>query len=149
MTRINSAIPVRCLTDEHLLAEHREIKRMPYYLRKAIDSGSIKNIPEKFTLGVGHVLFFLDKGKFTLKRYCDIWRECKKRGFDVQDYSGEWIYYILDRMNDYEPTDEECKLLIERISKRINESKKQFWHYCGKTITKNQAVTLLSSLLVE
>lgn len=146
MTRINSAISVCCLTDEHLLAEHREIKRMPYYLRKAIKSGSIKNIPEKFTLGTGHVLFFLDKGRFTVKRYCAILRECRKRGFDVQDYSSEWIYYTLDRMNDYEPTDEERKLLIERISKRINESKKQFWHYYGKTITKNQAVILLTNM---
>ena len=31
MTRINSAISVRRLTDEHLLAEHREIKRVPAY----------------------------------------------------------------------------------------------------------------------
>ena len=46
MTRINSAIPVKCLTDEHLLAEHREIKRLPYCLRKAIVSGSIDKIPE-------------------------------------------------------------------------------------------------------
>ena len=28
MTRINSTIPVKCLTDEHLLAGHREIKRL-------------------------------------------------------------------------------------------------------------------------
>lgn len=56
MTRINSAIPVKNLTDEHLLAEHREIKRLPYFLSKAIQSGSINNIPEKFTLGKGHVL---------------------------------------------------------------------------------------------
>ena len=49
MTRINSAIHVKCLTDEHLLAEHREIKRLPYCLRKAIVSGSIYKIPVKFT----------------------------------------------------------------------------------------------------
>lgn len=39
MTRINSAINVKYLTDEHLLAEHREIKRMPYCLNIAIRSG--------------------------------------------------------------------------------------------------------------
>ena len=52
MTRINSAISVNRLTDEHLLAEHREIKRMPYCLRKAIDSGSINKIPERFMLTI-------------------------------------------------------------------------------------------------
>ena len=29
MTRINVSINVKALTDEHLLAEHREIKRLP------------------------------------------------------------------------------------------------------------------------
>ena len=87
MTRINSAISVNRLTDEHLLAEHREIKRMPYCLRRAIDSGSINKIPERFTLGAGHVRFFLDKGEFTFNRYGSLLKECRKRGFDVQDYS--------------------------------------------------------------
>ena len=42
MTRINSGIPVKSLTDEHLLAEHREIKRLPYYIRRIVN-GEIKN----------------------------------------------------------------------------------------------------------
>lgn len=145
MTRINSAISVRYLTDEHLLAEHREIKRMPYYLRKAISSGSIKNIPEKFTLGTGHVSFFLDKGQFTLDRYCAIWQECKKRGFNVKDYSGEWMYYIIDRMNNYTPVEEEKNMLIERISERIKQSSKTAWHYYRHKISKEQAILLLKN----
>ncbi len=63
MTRINIGVNVKCLTDEHLLAEHREIKRLPYCLDKAIKLGSINKIPDKFTLGKGHALFFLDKMK--------------------------------------------------------------------------------------
>ena len=47
MTRINSVIPVRNLTDEHLLAEHREIKRLPYCLHKSVSCGSIRNIPKE------------------------------------------------------------------------------------------------------
>ena len=68
MTRINSAINVKNLTDEHLLAEHREITRVPFVLRNAIRTGSVNNIPEKFTLGKGHVLFFIDKIKFIRHR---------------------------------------------------------------------------------
>ena len=90
MTRINSAIPVKCLTDEHLLAEHREIKRLPYCLKKAIISGSINKITAKFTLGKCHVLFFLDKMSFVLGRYSEIYYELIHRGFDVQDYSDNW-----------------------------------------------------------
>ena len=58
MTRINSAIPVKCLTDEMLLAEHKEIKRLPSVLSKAIHCNSINKIPNKFCLGNGHVKFF-------------------------------------------------------------------------------------------
>ena len=61
MTRINSASPVEHLTDEHLLAEHREIKRLPSVLKKA-NTQTIK-IPAKFCLGPGHVKFFLNKKK--------------------------------------------------------------------------------------
>ena len=87
MTRINSSIKVRLLTDEHLLAEHREIKRLPTFYKKRINSGkSLLNLPKEFTLGTGHVLFFIDKGAFTLKRYLEIHNECLTRGFNVEDY---------------------------------------------------------------
>ena len=143
MTRINSAIPVKCLTDEHLLAEHREIKRLPYCLRKAIVSGSIDKIPEKFTLGKGHVLFFLDKMSFVLGRYSEIYYELIHRGFYVQDYSDNWKGIDSKYFNKHNCNSEEKKLLIDRISDRIINSKKKCWHYYGKTISKEDAVGLL------
>lgn len=57
MTRINSTISVKYLTDEMLLAEHREIKRLPIVLSKAIKCNSINKIPNKFCLGTEHVEF--------------------------------------------------------------------------------------------
>ena len=144
MTRINSAINVRRLTDEHLLAEHREIKRLPYCLGKAIASGSVKRIPEKFTLGKGHVLFFLDKMEFVWQRYCEIYAECKQRGFSVEWYHNNFIELPREYSNGYTPTDEERHLLIERITDRIMQSKKKTWHYCGEAITKEQAAKILT-----
>lgn len=76
MTRINSAIPVKRLTDEHLLAEHREIKRLPSCYLKAKTSGALQRIPKKFCLGTGHVTFFLDKFAFSMTRYMTIRKEC-------------------------------------------------------------------------
>ena len=61
MTRINSHINPKNLSDEHLLAEHREIKRVPKMLYKSIKKGSVPKIPNKFCLGTGHVTFFYDK----------------------------------------------------------------------------------------
>lgn len=146
MTRINSAIPVRNLTDEHLLAEHREIHRMFYYYRKAKYSGAFNRIPQKFCLGAGHVTFFLDKFKFLQKRYEEIYGECLKRRLSVlrTDYMS-WYYNVeKEHFNDYTPTEEERKLLTERILERIQKGKKKFYHYEKFRITKEQAIELLT-----
>ena len=144
MTRINSAISVKNLTDEHLLAEHREIKRLPYCLGKAIKCGSINRIPEKFTLGKGHVLFFLDKQVFLSNRYGEIRDELVDRGFEPEDYSTNWVVTMMSGYdNNYIPTKEEKRLLIERIKERIEASPKKVWHYYRRPITRQEAVMLL------
>ena len=147
MTRINSAIPVSNLTDEHLLAEHREIKRLPYCLFKAIKCKSIKKLPEQFTLGSGHVKFFLNKMHFVYWRYCRIFQECELRNFYVTDYSENFDDVPTDYNNDYYPSKQELRretlILQRRIMQRILESKKEVWHYYGKQITKKEAIHLL------
>lgn len=144
MTRINSNIPVKKLSDEHLLAEHREIKRLPSCLRKAIQCKSINKIPNQFTLGTGHVKFFLDKQKFIYNRYKEIYQELLNRGFNIEDYSNNWKEFINTKyFNDYIPTIEEYNLLKQRIIKRIQNSNKKTWHYYKKQITINEAIQLL------
>jgi deoxyribonuclease (pyrimidine dimer) len=144
MTRINSNISIKRLTDEHLLAEHREIKRLPACLRKAIQCKSINTIPNKFKLGAGHVKFFLDKQKFIYNRYKNIHEELINRGFSIEDYSNNWKEFIGTKyFNDYKPTDEEYELLKQRISERIKSSPKKSWHYYKKQITVNEAIELL------
>lgn len=140
MTRINSAIPVRSLTDEHLLAEHREIKRLPYCLERAIASGSIHRIPVEFTLGRGHVLFFLDKMKFVFNRYQNIHEECLLRSFFVADYSDNFSNIPPEYYNDYTPTQKEMRLLRNRISERLTTSPKKSWHYYGQIVDVNEAL---------
>lgn len=147
MTRINSAISVQNLTDEHLLAEHREIKRLPNNFLKALKSGALGRIPKEFCLGTGHVTFFLDKQLFLLKRYYQIHTECLRRGFNVEDYSDNWLG-LEDWMqghgcwNDYTPTYDEKTLLRIRICERTTASKKEHFHYYGKPISKKVACAL-------
>lgn len=94
MTRINSAIKVKLLVDEHLLAEHRELPRICSVYKKRLENKTgFKNIQTKFSLGTGHVLFFADKGGFTLNRYREIYRECVNRGFNVTNYEENWSIY--------------------------------------------------------
>lgn len=143
MTRINSAIPVRNLTDEHLLAEHREIKRLPYFLQKSVSCETIRNIPKEFTLGKGHVTFFLDKQRFLYERYKEIYNECLRRGFNVTNYEENWNTIPEQYFNIYVPTNKEHCLIVGRISERISNSKKETYHYCGKRIGKMEALQLL------
>lgn len=147
MTRINSAIPAKNLTDEHLLAEHREIHRMFSYYRKAKYSGAFDRIPTKFCLGKGHVTFFLDKFKFLQRHYEEIYNECLSRNLNVLKTAYMSWYYNVEKehFNDYTSTKEERELLTERILERIQNGKKKFYHYAGYRITKEQALELLKS----
>ena len=83
MTRIN-LVPVEELSDQHLLAEHREIKRIPNMILKG--KYNLDNIPKKFTLGKGHVKFFYNKLSWLHDRYYELHLECLYRHFKVTDY---------------------------------------------------------------
>ena len=131
MTRINANIPVETLTNKHLLAEHREIKRICFRLQYRLKTNNFKDIPSAFyTINkkgeiVFKELFWLDKGKFTLKRYKQIHQECIKRGFNVTDFSKNWEIYNKkpEFFNDYIPTDEQNLMISERIKERNSKSK--------------------------
>lgn len=146
MTRVNFGISVRCLTDEHLLAEHREIKRIPGAYLTALRSGSISRVPKKFCLGAGHVLFFINKPRYTLRRYMQIYRECLRRGFDVQSYETNWDCYSEGaKSKTVRATDADRAMLIARISERIKSSPKRTFHYYGTPLSKRDAIRLLYS----
>lgn len=140
MTRINSGIPVEILSDQHLLAEHREIKRIPRTKFVSVP-------PKYFTLGTGHILFFSNKPFYTYKRYCDLYAECLRRGFDIEYYAGNWADYGIkyEGQTDYIPTKKHIELVVNRIIDRTNDSK-QIPRYYGKPITKEEYIQKLLKL---
>ena len=89
MTRINVGIQPAELNDQHLIAEHREIKRIPNCVAKG--KYNMEGIPNKFKLGTGHVKFFYNKLLYLKFRYASLHTECIRRGFNVQNYIGAWI----------------------------------------------------------
>ena len=70
MTRINVGILPSELTDKHLLAEHREIKRIPNCIVKG--KYNMNGIPDKFKLGTGHVKFFYNKLFYLLDSFREL-----------------------------------------------------------------------------
>lgn len=136
MTRIN-LVPVRELTDQHLLAEHREIKRIP----NTITSWryNLENISNKFVLWVWHIKFFYDKILFLHKRYIELYKECLKRWFKIEDYSNSFYIWEPCLYNDYKPTEEAIQISKKRIKEKLTE-KPLFYRYYWKpyNITKSK-----------
>lgn len=117
MTRINVGIEPYELNGKHLLAEAREIKRVP----NIIKSGryNFNDQPKQFTLGKGHVKFFYDKLGYLKNRYISIYKECLKRGYNVTDFSSAWDNIPKELMGDYTPTPRDREIILERINERL------------------------------
>jgi hypothetical protein len=116
MTRINTGIRACELPDKLLLAELREIKRIPNVISRG--NYRMENIPEQFTLGTGHVKFFYNKLEYLLERYNELRDEAIERGFNVSDFTDAWSNVPINLMNNYQETLRDRSLLIERIHEK-------------------------------
>lgn len=142
MTRIN-VIDVTLLLDKHLLAELRELKRIP----NTVHSGTAKLdgiVPTEYVLGTGHVKFFYDKLKFLKIRYEQLYQECINRGFNVENMwhsdVNELTYVSL--WNDFVPDSDACTLNIERILLRFPKKNPK---YNRKDISFDEYAKLLAT----
>ena len=125
MTRIN-LVPPSELTDQHLVAEYREIFMVGSSLQRSIASKNwsktLATLPEKFTLNAGHVKFFYNKGLYLSNRYQQLVREMKHRGMtpdpDRRFKAEQWPQEL---WNDWVPSNRDKELIRERIQERINE----------------------------
>lgn len=116
MTRINVGIDPRELENDILLAEHREIKRIP----NCIKSGrfNLNNIPDRFCLGEGHVSFFYNKIAYLKERYQKIYKLCKERKLNVTDFSDSFEGIDEYFMNDYQETERDRQILLKRFAEK-------------------------------
>tara|TARA_B100001029_G_C15003847_1_gene419807 strand:- start:200 stop:616 length:417 start_codon:yes stop_codon:yes gene_type:complete len=124
MTRINIVPPTE-LTDQHLIAEYREIFMIAGSLKRTLNSkaGLKKDkIPKKYTLNRGHVYFFYDKGKYLYKRYNYIIIEMKNRGFSPNRSRLFPIRIFKDNslFNDWTPNIKDYEIIRERIKQKIS-----------------------------
>lgn len=125
MTRIN-LIPVVDLMDEHLLAEHRELKRIPSMIQKG--KVNFENIPESFTLWTGHVKFFYNKLWFLKKRYIELYKECLKRWFQVQNYISNFDNIEEKLFWEFVPSEQDLETSKIRIQEKL-DAKPEFYRY--------------------
>lgn len=122
MTRIN-VVPPQELSVKHLVAEYREITRLPGNLSTSLNRKGkkfeLKEIPPKYTLGKGHVKFFYDKMLFLEKRFKALVDEMLNRGYNPTHRDAS-IFVPEDKSfyNDYSPTDEALEINRARIKER-------------------------------
>ncbi|MFZ7142027.1 pyrimidine dimer DNA glycosylase/endonuclease V [Avibacterium avium] len=116
MTRIN-VVPPQELCDQHLLAEHRELTRIPNAVAKG--KYNLAGQPADYKLGEGHVRFFFNKLQFLKNRYDLLHQECKARGFNVQYFWPENLPQDRSLWQDYQPTENALTLNRERIQLRM------------------------------
>ena len=136
MTRINIIPPIE-LTDQHLVAEYREIFMVGSALQRSIVSKygvDSTRISKNYTLNTGHVYFFYDKGKYLYKRYLLLIEEMKNRGMNV-DKTREFPKWKFpdEFFNDWIPSEDDFCVIRERISYRINQ-KPNWYRYYGTKI---------------
>ncbi|MFC2406287.1 MAG: pyrimidine dimer DNA glycosylase/endonuclease V [Cardiobacterium sp.] len=116
MTRIN-LVPPQELCDQHLLAEHRELTRIP----NAVARGRyhLRGQPADYKLGEGHVRFFFDKLAFLQRRYQMLHEECRARGFNVQNIWPQDLPTDPALWQDYQPTATALATNRARIAERM------------------------------
>ena len=138
--RINVGIPVKNLSDEHLRAEEAEIAMCPGFYNRVWKGKS--DIPSQFSLGKGHISFFMNKKSWTLRRYQLLHRECIRRGFNIKDKSWKWDKWKPKNDIDYVPSSRDLQIIKERIISKINSSSGVF-HYNHQRIEKGDLIGLL------
>ncbi len=116
MARIN-LIPPKELCDQHLLAEFRELTRIPNAVAKG--KYNLVGMPDDYKLGTGHVRFFFNKLMFLKKRYQDLYEECKVRGFNVKYIWSDSLPEDKNLWLDYIPTVNAIEVNRARIQERM------------------------------
>ena len=126
MVRINLIHP-KYLSDQHLIAEYNEILMLIGHVKKF---PHLKNIPNNFCLGKGHIIFFKNKLGYLKDRHERVKIEMRRRGFvtskdlDVEGY--DKVYFVK-----YLPSEEDKKIIRKRIIEKINK-KPDYYRYYGK-----------------
>jgi deoxyribonuclease (pyrimidine dimer) len=141
MTRINVVEP-EVLTDQHLMAEYRELPMVGSALKRSLRSkNGLPKIPKQYTLNAGHVTYFYTLGKFLERRYQALIVELKHRGYNL-DENREVDFDIFKQhnlYNDWTPDENALKINVERIKQKIDMKVDWYKHY-GYPIKNNDKI---------
>lgn len=144
MTRINTIDP-QDLTDQWLIAEWRELPRIPNTIITGKAKVDLKKIPLDYRLGQGHCLFFYNKLLYLQKRHSLICAEMDCRGMKRDpaicvDLSRLSSVYKSALCSNWTPTQRDHYLNIDRLCERFS-LRKRAYTLKGDKINCNQSFT--------
>ena len=150
MTRINT-IDVKDLTDQHLMAEYRELPMVMAALRRSLKTQSINfilaKIPSTYTLNKGHVTFFYDKGTFLSRRYNKLITELYLRGYNINPYDRDVSFGVHQDQpvlnQNWAPSSQDHIINIARIVERVGQ-RSGFYRVRGQLVNSDQYIDMLS-----
>ena len=114
MTRIN-VVPVEELSDQHLIAEYRELPRC------IKQDFNLQDAPKDYILGTGHIKWAASHTRYLLKRYHFICSEMEHRNFKVNFKPADLIAMAVYRGKptasdtDYIPNKKDLNLNRKRL----------------------------------
>lgn len=135
MTRINYGVPPTQLIDQHLTGELHELPRVFTLVENRVKKGTMGKvkIPDAFTLGTGHVLFFYNKLGYLHDRYLRLLAEYTSRtgriwnsNLDVLEGRNELLVTYMGKAS---PTAEDRQIVEERIREMAFKMKREPTYY--------------------
>ncbi len=127
------------LTDQHLIAERRELLMIPPLAKQRLSKSINTPIPIHFTLNKGHMLFFTNKLKYLSKRFDELTQTMLIRQFKPNlnlkfEIIPDFIEYNL--YQDWSPTQADYEIIMVRLKTRI-QNKFEWYKYYSKPITQD------------
>ncbi len=125
MTRIN-CVPPSELTQQHLVAEYRELPRVFGMVLGMIERGTtdpaLAAIPPTYRMGTGHMKFFTDKLGYLLKRQKALIAEMQARGYKPNHTNPDNLLVGIPEAfhGDWEPDAAALEISRARIQERLN-----------------------------
>ena len=126
MVRVNIINP-KNLTDQHLIAEYKEIIMLIGYVKNNPGT-SLDKIPKHYLLGSGHILFFKNKLGYLKNRFNKIKKEMKKRGFKANRNIN--ISQFSEKLKkDWHASEKDKKIIKKRLIQRVKLKPKWYNYY--------------------
>ena len=121
MTRIN-LVPVSELSDQHLMAEYRELPMVARALERTLKlkaSFNFKRVSQTYTLNAGHY----NKATFLSERWQLLIKELRARNFDVEPMkrNTQWLIFESIPQIQWKPTIDEIEINRARIRERLDQ----------------------------